>query len=300
MLSYSMPIAYEDYLAIGTCSWKYDSWKGLLYDEGTRYHADDYLVDYSRSLGSVEVDQWFWSLFPGGIRMPDPATVSTYAASVPSDFVFTVKAPNSITLTHFYGRQPPQNRAWANRPNERFLDVALTEEFLSLLEPLGSRLGPIMFQFEYMNASKMPSPEWFLEKLDDFLGCLPQGRQYAVETRNSELLRDEFFAVLRKHAVGTVLLDGYFMPPPRKIFDRFDTATSAFTVIRLHGPDRPGIEARTKKIWNRVVEPRPDGLADAAELVRRNTAKLIKTYVNVNNHYEGSAPLSIERFLNAL
>lgn len=294
------PDRYKPHLTIGTCSWKYDSWKGLLYDSDTRYHADDYLVDYSRHLGSVEVDQWFWSLFPGAVKMPAENTVSTYATSVPSDFVFTVKAPNAITLTNYYARQTPSNRQWANRPNDRFLDVELVHEFIERLSPLGNRLGPIMFQFEYLNASKMPSSDWFFQKLDTFLSELPAGNQFAVEIRNPNLLGQTYFDLLRKHNVGTVLLDGYFMPPVRKVFEQFDTATSAFSILRLHGPDRSGIEKRANKIWNRVLDPKDSGLASAVDLVKQNAEMNIKTYVNVNNHYEGSAPLSIERFLNVL
>jgi hypothetical protein len=35
-------------LRVGTCSWKYDSWKGLVYDPGRAHRADDYLADYAR------------------------------------------------------------------------------------------------------------------------------------------------------------------------------------------------------------------------------------------------------------
>lgn len=296
----SVPADYRDTLRIGTCSWKYDSWKGLIYDADTRYHADDYLVDYSRSLTSVEVDQWFWSLFPGEIKMPDPRTVTTYAASVPADFVFTVKAPNSITLTHFYARQPPRHRAFANRPNEHFLSTALVGRFLDALAPLHSRLGPVMFQFEFLNTRKMPTPQAFFDRLDGFLSELPAGFRYAVETRNPNYLEPAFFDTLRRHGAGTVLLDGYHMPPPGRVARDHDTRTADFVLLRLHGPDRAGIERRTGKDWSRIAEPRERGIADAVEIVRRNAESNVVTYVNVNNHYEGSAPLTIERFLKAL
>ncbi len=99
-LSISPP--WAEWLRIGTCSWKYDSWKGLLYETGKDYGSQDYLPDYASCLRTVEVDQWFWSLFPGGIRLPEPGDVKRYAESVPDDFVFSIKAPNALTLTHFY------------------------------------------------------------------------------------------------------------------------------------------------------------------------------------------------------
>lgn len=296
----TLPSQYDDHVRVGTCSWKYDSWKGLLYDPGRKYLADDYLVDYSRHLRSVEVDQWFWSLFPAEVRMPDPKTVSTYAASVPRDFVFSVKAPNAITLTHFYSRQPPQHRDFANRPNDHFLSVEMTERFLESLEPLRGRLGPVMFQFEYLSTAKMPSPSAFFERLDRFLADLPGGYQYAVEIRNGNYIGDEYFALLRRHHVGVVLLDGYRMPAPGRIFDHYNVRTADFMVLRLHGPDRAGIERITKKKWGRIVQPQERGVREAASMVRRNTTEFVTTFVNVNNHYEGSAPLTIERFLDAL
>ncbi|MEJ2722104.1 MAG: hypothetical protein P8181_13345 [bacterium] len=41
-------------------------------------------------------------------------------------------------------------------------------------------------------------------------------------------------------------------------------------------------------------------LRAAARIVRANCARGATTFVNVNNHYEGSAPLTIERFLEVL
>jgi hypothetical protein len=50
MISVRIPDRYRDFLRLGTCSWKYDSWKSLLYDEDKAYRTDDYLVDYARFL----------------------------------------------------------------------------------------------------------------------------------------------------------------------------------------------------------------------------------------------------------
>ena len=38
----------------------------------------------------------------------------------------------------------------------------------------------------------------------------------------------------------------------------------------------------------------------AAAITRSNAREGARTIVNVNNHYEGSAPLAIERFLDEL
>ena len=88
-------------LYLGTCSWKYDSWKNVLYSNNVMNH----LEEYSQYFNSVEIDQWFWSLHGADkVSLPDIKTAREYAASVSGDFKFSVKVPNSITLTHFYNR----------------------------------------------------------------------------------------------------------------------------------------------------------------------------------------------------
>jgi len=86
MIEVKIPAAYRSSLRLGTCSWKYDSWKGLVYDEKKDFRPDDYLADYARLLNTVEIDQWFWSLFPSVVKLPEPETVKRYADSVPPDF----------------------------------------------------------------------------------------------------------------------------------------------------------------------------------------------------------------------
>jgi len=59
-------------LRIGTCSWRFPSWAGIVYSapEGI-----DHLAEYARPHDTVEVGRWFWSLFGDGEpRLPEPAT----------------------------------------------------------------------------------------------------------------------------------------------------------------------------------------------------------------------------------
>ncbi|MBT7302788.1 MAG: DUF72 domain-containing protein [Victivallales bacterium] len=299
-LKLSVPEPLRPFLRLGTCSWKYDSWKGLLYDAARKYRAADYLADYAKHLTTVEIDQWFWSLFPTGITLPAPDTVRQYANSVPDDFRFTVKAPNAITLTHYYGKQPARFAAFANRPNEQFLDLDLLNRFLERLSPMGSKLGPIMFQFEYLNRQKMPSLAAFIGRLDRFLSGAPKGFQYAIEMRNPNWLSPELFDLLAKHGAGYVFLEGYYMPHIGEVWDRLHPTTADFAVIRLHGPDRSKIEGMSGEQWDRVLDPHPEGLQAAATIIRANAARRAFTFVNVNNHFEGSAPKSIEMLLEAM
>ena len=298
MISAKIPAPFRPWLRIGTCSWKYDSWKGLVYDAGKRYRPDDYLAEYARHFNTVEVDQWFWSLFPGGMALPDPLVADRYAASVPDDFVFSVKAPNSITLTHYYDRET--SGPLRGKPNPRFLDVKLLAEFLERIAPLGTKLGPVMFQFEYLNRQKMASKEEFFEHFSAFISKAPKGYHYAIEIRNPNYLSPAFFEFLGRHKLGFVYLEGYYMPRIGEVLDRFKPFTAPFSVIRLQGGDRADIEAETGGVWNKVISPKPDRIEDAVRIVRHNRRSKVLTYLNLNNHFEGSAPLTAERFLQRL
>jgi uncharacterized protein YecE (DUF72 family) len=299
-LDLTVPADLKGLLRLGTCSWKYDSWKGLIYESGRPYRPADSLADYAKVLDSVEIDQWFWSLFPGAARLPEPRDVSSYEKSVPEDFTFTVKAPNALTLTHFYAKQSQASASVAGKPNPHFLDNDLLRRFLGLLSPFGRKLGPIMFQFEYLNRQKMPSQEAFFERFGAFIRKAPSGFQYAVEIRNPNYYSRPFFDFLKGFDLGFVYLDGYYMPPIGRVFETFAPETVGFQVIRLHGGDRLEIETETGKVWDKVISPKPEGLRAAAKIVRTNARKKVLTYVNVNNHYEGSAPLTIRRFLDIL
>ncbi|NIM91449.1 MAG: DUF72 domain-containing protein [Candidatus Aminicenantes bacterium] len=296
----AIPKEYQPYLRIGTCSWKYDSWKGLYYEKGKNYRPNDYLTDYAKHLSSVEIDQWFWSLFPGGVKLPEARTVKAYAESVPDDFIFTVKAPNSLTLTHFYSKQPSQYADFAGQPNSLFLSNELLEQFLERLSPLGKKLGPIMFQFEYLNKKKMPSKEAFFERFQEFMDRALKGFQYAIETRNPNYLAPPFFDFLKEHKLGYVYLEGYYMPHIGEVFNKFNPETADFSIIRLHGGDRLEMEIETGGNWSQVIAPKPKGLKAAARIIRENRNRKVLTFLNINNHFEGSAPLTVQRFLDVL
>ena len=281
-------------LRIGTCSWKYDSWAGLVYREGAKAN---YLKEYARHYDTVEVDQWFWSLFgKDKVALPKPEVVGEYVASVPARFRFSVKVPNSVTLTHFYKKSKSDPLIG----NPHFLSVDLFKKFLKTLQPMGRRLGPVMFQFEYLNKQKMASAAAFFEQFSHFIARCPEGYQYCLEIRNPNYLKDDYFEFLQSTGLSHVFVHGYYMPPVFGIYRKFSAHIRRLTVIRLHGPSRSDIEARTKKKWNKIVEPRDRELDDLKKMLTDLRRRKVTTYLNVNNHYEGSAPLTIERIKNRL
>ncbi len=276
-------------IRMGTCSWKFDSWVGLVYSKAK---GIDPLAEYAQRYDTVEVDQWFWSLFGDKVALPKDEVVRSYAAAVPEGFRFTIKAPNSLTLTHHYqkGKTAPL------RANDHFLSVPLFEDFISTLAPIRPQIGSIMFQFEYLNRQKMPSQRVFQQRFGAFREQLDPSLPLGLEIRNPSYLNDDFFSFLEAEEVHPVLLQGYWMPPVQQVITRFGRwiEKHEILVVRLHGGDRAEIEERTQGQWNRIIESRQQELFEIAPLLRALDERNALVYVNVNNHYEGSAPLTIE------
>ena len=283
-------------LRIGTCSWKYESWKGIIYSEND---STNYLEEYSEHYNTVEVDQWFWSLFSSTkVALPQKSVVLEYKKSVPKDFKFTIKVPNAITLTHFYNK----NKSEELIKNPHFLSNALFNEFLESVEPIKDQIGCLMFQFEYLNKQKMASLSHFMELFQSFYTNLPKGiPEIGIEIRNPNYLIKKYFEFLNSLNLYHVFLQGYYMPSIIELYKNFNTFIKDLTVIRLHGEDRQGIEKLSGSNWNKIYIDRKAELKQVASLVNELVSKKVDVYLNINNHYEGSAPLTIERikkFLN--
>jgi uncharacterized protein YecE (DUF72 family) len=277
------------HLYIGSCSWKYNSWRGLVYSPSGDLN---YLAEYSRKYNTVEIDQWFWSLFAGGkVVLPNPEVVQEYARVVPADFKFSIKLPNSITLTHYYRK----DKSAELKVNPFFLSVDLYQRLLDILAPLHKHIGVLMLQFEYLNKQKMKSQQEFLSKLERFIGQIDRRFIVAIEIRNPNYLNSTYFKFLQLLKLSHVFLQGYYMPGLNEIYDQVAGKLISPTVIRLHGPDRSGIETKSGGNWNRIIEPRDQEISRISEIINDLHTRKLDVYINVNNHYEGSAPLTIEK-----
>jgi uncharacterized protein YecE (DUF72 family) len=270
-------------LWIGACSWKYPSWKGLVYSGST---GIDYLAEYSAHFHSVEIDQWFYTL-------PDPSIAAQYAGATPDDFVFTIKLPNALTLPFLRARKGETDP----RPNPDFLSVELFKSVIERLAPLASKTGMLMLQFEYLNKRKMKSREVFLRRLGEFLDGVPRSPPLAIEPRNPGWIDEGYFELLKQKGVSHVFLQGYYMDPVFDLWERYGGLVENAAVIRLHGPDREGMEKLTGGQWDRIAAPKDGDLDKLVGMIHQMRNRGIKVYLNVNNHFEGSAPLTIKRLL---
>lgn len=87
---------------IGTSSWSYDRWVGVLYPRGASSLGR--LEAYARAFATVEVSNTFY-------RWPKEAVFATWRDRLPAGFLISVKA--SRGLTQFCKLNDPQ--PWLDR-----------------------------------------------------------------------------------------------------------------------------------------------------------------------------------------
>ena len=262
---------------IGTSGWAYKDWVGPFYADGTC--AADYLPQYAETFSVVEVDSTFYGI-------PRRSTVESWAAKTPPGFVLSPKVPGIVT----HGTDGRGQRIDVTRV---LRDTDSLAAFLDVLEPLGDKLGPLVFQFPYFRVGTLVLSD-FLERLalvlDGVRGQLGEsGKRAAVEIRNKAWLTETYLQCLATRRIGSVMVDHPYMPLPLAQL-RIGMVTADFAYVRLLG-DRYAIEKKTKS-WEKIVEDQGERLDDWAEAIdaigRRPGMRDI--YAFSNNHYAGHAP----------
>lgn len=273
-------------LKLGTCSWNYPSWVGLVYSTPSP-DAAGYLPEYSKRFRTAEIDSWFY-------RLPESRDVLSYLGNVDADFTFTVKVTEDISLTH------KRNRGSKGLiPNPSFLSPELFARYIQRIEPMLPQIDAVMLEFEYLNKDKMKSVEDFMKAIDGFMPSVPRGVPLAIETRNKNYLVEEYFQFLKAKSIIHVFSEKLYMPHVYEVYEKFGTCIGGTSVIRLLGGDRGEIEKATGEQWNKIVDEKADK-ARIAEFSRDIVIKGGKVVININNHYEGSAPITATFFEKAL
>ena len=60
------------------------------------------------------------------------------------------------------------------------------------------------------------------------------------------------------------------------------------------------MEKATGKIWNKIVENRDQDIDNLIEMLKYLNKKGVDVFINVNNNYEGSSPLTIKKIQDKL
>jgi len=259
-------------ILLGTSAFTANGWQGSFYPPGM--NSRDFLSYYATQFATVEVDSTFYGC-------PSPSTVSNWSARTPEDFLFCVKVPQIITHDKVLVDCDPE-----------------FEEFVKTMDILGSKLGPMVFQFPSFDRWKFPKQESFLAVLEPFLKKLPVNHKFVVEIRNKTWLDGRFADVLREHNVALALTDTSFMPRPWELKQKVDLVTADFAYVRWLG-DRKGIEMQTTT-WDKTVIDRTSDLRIWADLLKEMVMnkKLRKLFAFANNHYGGHGPGTVKLFMD--
>ena len=288
---------------IGMSSWKYPGWMGKIYHEenyrtrgkfSQKKFEETCIAEYADTFPVVCGDFSFY-------QFPSDAFWQKLFSTAPGKLQFAFKVPEEITVKQFptHARYGP--RAGLN--NEQFLNAEMLRQmFLAPLEPYAARIAVIMFEFGSFAKSAMESGEQFVDLLDAFLACLPQGFRYGVEIRNPEFLGQPYLECLHRHGAAHIFNAWTRMPELAAQIAQPGAFTADFTVARaLLKRHRPYEEAVQKfQPYLSVQEPNPAARTALAGLVKRALTQRQKAYLFVNNRLEGNAPGTVEGVLDLL
>ena len=257
-----------DSIRLGTSAFTAAGWPGSFYPAGLPER--EYLSYYATRFDTVEVDSTFY-------RAPTLSTVQGWYSKTPEGFLFAAKVPQTIT-------------------HEKVMRDCEEElsQFLKVMDALGEKLGPLLFQFGYFNKKAFAGLNDFLALLIPFLKKLPKNYRFAVEIRNKIWLVPQLVEALRSHGVALALIDQSWMPRPAQWFEKIDPITTDFTYVRWLG-DRKGIEERTRT-WDKVIVDRSSDLAEWVRLLKTVQKRKIQILAFANNHYAGHGPATLETF----
>ncbi len=182
---------------IGTSGWYYDHWKGPFYPDDLP--AESMLSYYSKHFSTAEINNTFYNL-------PAKDTFSSWKNSVPEKFIFCPKA--SRYITHMKKLKDPEDSV---------------DKFISSVETLEEKLGPILFQLP---------PKWSknLDRLEAFLKSLPGAHKYAFEFRDPDWFGTDTDNIMKRNNAAFCIYDYDGRQSPESV-------TADFIYIRLHGPD---------------------------------------------------------------
>jgi uncharacterized protein YecE (DUF72 family) len=292
-------------LRLGGSSWSYPGWARMVWDREypettlSRYG----LTAYTRYplFRTVSLDRSFYKPLSG-------AQYATYAAQVPDDFRFVVKAPSVVTdalIRDESGR--------GMKVNGSFLDphVALHSCIDPVLQGLGSKLGALVFQISPLPVAMLERMPDQIARLHTLLSSIPDiraavpGSVVAVEVRDPQWLTPGFTAALRD--VGATYCIGLHAKMPR-IEEQLPILRALWPgplVCRwnlnpLHGAYGYEDAERQYEPFDRLQDPDIDTRRALARVIAGTISRGQNAFVTVSNQAEGCGPLSVIELAKAI
>ncbi len=182
----------------GTSGYAFKEWKGNFYP--TELKDDGFLGYYATKFPTVEINNTFY-------RLPKENVLMEWAAQVPQNFTFALKA--SQRITHHA------------RLKEEAADTV--DFLLRNTAKLGDRLGPILFQLP-------PNLKKDVNRFRGFLGLLPSDRRYVFEFRHESWFDNEVFDAMRERDIAMCVAE-------QEDFKCPVVCTATWGYLRLHKLD---------------------------------------------------------------
>lgn len=291
------------HLRLGTSTWSYPGWQGLVWEgaHSEQQLAKSGLTAYAQHplLRTVSIDRSFYR----------PLTVSEYeryAAQVPDDFRFVVKAPSLVTDALVRSEE-----GRGREPNPAFLspELARSEFVEPALAGLGRKLGVLVFQLSPMALSQLDRLPQVVERLHAMLRAQPRlapaapDGVMAVEVRDPEWLAPDIAPLLARalRDAGATYCLGLHpkMPPLRDQLPLLRALWPGPLVCRwnlnpIHGPYGYEEAERLYAPYNRLHHPDLDTRTALASEIAGSVGRGQNAFVTISNHAEGCAPATVQ------
>lgn len=282
-------------LRLGTSSWTFPGWEGIVYDrrvpESTLSRHG--LGAYARHplLRTVGIDRTYY-------RSIGVETFQAYADAVPDDFRFVVKADRLLTSP-----VDPESHGVSDA-NPRFLDAqyAIERVVAPMLEGLGKKAGPLLFQFSPIPPHLVGGGDAFLDRLHRFIDALPRGPLYAIELRTPAFLTEGYSQFLESTGTAHCYNVHPAMVPIERQLELVSPFYQPALVIRWMLHSGLAYEAAKDRYepFNRIVDEDAKTRERIAVAVLDALVAERPAFVIANNKAEGSAPLSMFRLADRI
>ena len=258
-------------IRIGSCAWSFDEWSGVFYPQD--WPPNRWLEFYARYFPAVEIDSTFYSA-------PAEATAQRWMETTPSHFRFTCKLPREIT-------------------HERRLRDCRAEltAFLHAMEPLAPKLQIVLIQLPPSYAPKEEK-----RAFRDFVAQLPADFRFAIEFRHAGWHRPHIIRLFEKRRLCWVWSDMSPLNERNQAPFEFQPLTTDFLYLRRLVDALTKYDANGQRVhrYGKLLWKREAALDSWALRIQRHLDEIRSVWTFVNNHYEGFAPESCQRFAQRL
>ncbi len=278
----------------GTSSWKYRGWEGMIYRGGYSSEAQFQrasLREYTALLPCVGVDFTYFS-------WPTADMMSYLVESTPENFRLCPKVTKRITMSSFPNL--PAYGKWAGQKNPDFLDAeAFKDKFLEPLSLLKDRIGLVQFELSGPEEGELPQLEKFLSKI-------PRDFPFAVEFRNPQFVRPDFYRMLIAQGISSSFSSWTKMPAIQEQWNCYlaaggESDPSPLLGLGILRPGRVYEEAvQMFQPYQEIREVYDEGRSQLANLGLWAMKNRRKAYIIINNRLEGSAPHTIGRIADLI